>query len=52
MIEWADLSTGDIIKWMPFVNGKQMTICILLMSKYKENDIFGTIVLDGFFSRV
>ena len=49
MIEWADLSTGDIIKWMPFFNGKQITICILLMSKYKEDDIFSTIVLDGFF---
>ena len=50
MIEWSDLSTGDIIKWMPFVNGNQKTICILLMSKYKEDDIFSTIVLDGFFS--
>ena len=50
MIEWSDLSTGDIIKWMPFVNGNQMTICILLMSKYKEDDIFRTIVVDGFFS--
>lgn len=49
MIEWSDLSTGDIIKWMPFVNGNQTAICILLMSKYKEDDIFSTIVLDGFF---
>ena len=50
MIEWPDLSTGDIIKWMPFFNGIKTTICILLMSKYKEDDIFRTIVLDGFFS--
>ena len=50
MIEWSDLSTGDIIKWMPFDNGIRKIICILLMSKYKEDDIFSTIVLDGFFS--
>ena len=34
---------------MPFWNGIQITICVLLMSKLKE-DIFSTMVLDGFYS--
>lgn len=49
MIEWSDLSPGDIIKWMPFWNGNQIVVCVLLMSKLKE-DIFSTMVLDGFYS--